>query len=69
MNKTIYNVSNMTCMGCVKVVKNTSLQAKGVSDAEVNLEDKTLVITHRDDFKPEDLEKELLDLGYGVTPK
>ncbi len=69
MNKTIYNVSNMTCMGCVKVVKNISLQAEGVSDAEVSLEDKTLVLTHRDDFKPEDLEKELLDLGYGVTPK
>jgi copper chaperone CopZ len=66
---TIYDVSNMTCMGCVKVVKFTSLQANGVSDAKVSLEEKTLTITHSDDFKAQALEQELLELGYGVTPK
>ncbi|SDG90402.1 heavy-metal-associated domain-containing protein [Nitrosomonas sp. Nm132] len=44
MQATIINIKGMTCMGCVRSIKNVLEKIPGVSSAEVSLEDAQVTI-------------------------
>ncbi|SDY08406.1 heavy-metal-associated domain-containing protein [Nitrosomonas sp. Nm58] len=44
MQTTIINIKGMTCMGCVRSIKNVLEKIPGVSSAEVSLEDAQVTI-------------------------
>ena len=46
MQTTVVNIKGMTCMGCVRSVKNVLEKIPGVSSAEVSLEDAQVKIQH-----------------------
>lgn len=46
MQTTIVKISGMTCMGCVKSVKNVLEKISGVNSADVSLEGKQVTIQY-----------------------
>lgn len=46
MQTTIINIKGMTCMGCVRSIKNVLEKIPGVSSAEVSLEDAQVTIQY-----------------------
>ncbi|MDV6343857.1 MULTISPECIES: heavy-metal-associated domain-containing protein [unclassified Nitrosomonas] len=46
MQTTIINIKGMTCMGCVRSIKNVLEKIPGVSGAEVSLEDAQVTIEY-----------------------
>lgn len=44
MQTTIINIKGMTCMGCVRSIKNVLEKIPGVNSAEVSLEDAQVTI-------------------------
>lgn len=46
MQTTIVNINGMTCMGCVKSVKNVLEEISGVNNADVSLEYKQVTIQY-----------------------
>lgn len=44
--QTIVNIKGMTCMGCVRSVKNVLEEISGVSSTDVSLEDKQATIQY-----------------------
>lgn len=46
MQTTIINIKGMTCMGCVKSIKNVLEKISGVSSAEVSLGDAQVTIQY-----------------------
>lgn len=44
MQTTVFNIKGMTCMGCVRSIKNVLEKLPGVSSAEVSLEDAQVTI-------------------------
>ena len=46
MQTTIMNINGMTCMGCVRSVKNVLEKISGVSGADVSLENEQVTIQH-----------------------
>lgn len=46
MQTTIVNINGMTCMGCVKSVKNVLEEISGVNNVDVSLEYKQVTIQY-----------------------
>ena len=46
MQTTIMNINGMTCMGCVRSVKNVLEKISGVSGADVSLENEQVTIQY-----------------------
>ncbi|MDO8436940.1 MAG: heavy metal-associated domain-containing protein [Nitrosomonadaceae bacterium] len=46
MQTTVINIKGMTCMGCVRSVKNVLERIPGVSNADVSLENAQVTIQH-----------------------
>lgn len=46
MQTTIINIKGMTCMGCVRSIKNVLEKMPGVRSAEVSLEDAQVTIEY-----------------------
>ena len=46
MQTSIINIKGMTCMGCVRSIKNVLEKISGVSSAEVSLEDAQVTIEY-----------------------
>lgn len=66
-----YNISNVRCAGCVGKIESRLKDLSGVSSAQVNLLDKTVLIEYANN-KHEDSVREALDkLGFPIeiTPK
>ncbi len=53
--KQVINVEGMKCMGCATTVKNTMSEINGVSEVEVNLEEKTATVTADKEINEKDL--------------
>lgn len=61
-----YNISNVKCAGCVGKIESRLKELSGISSAQVNLLDKTVMIEY-DNNKLEDSVREALDkLGYPI---
>jgi len=65
MKKTI-SVEGMTCKHCVMHVKNALLDIAGVTNAEVDLSNKSAVVEGAN-FSDEALRLAIEDAGYSVT--
>ncbi len=46
MQTTVINIKGMTCMGCVRSVKNVLERIPGVSNADVSLEDAQVTLQY-----------------------
>ncbi|NDJ35177.1 MAG: heavy-metal-associated domain-containing protein [Chloroflexi bacterium] len=68
-NKTItLDVTGMSCDGCVKAVRAALTGVEGVSEADVNLESHTAVVTYDDSTATvETMIAEVEDFGYGAA--
>jgi copper chaperone CopZ len=65
MKKTTLKVSDMTCQHCSQSVSSTLKRVEGVTDAEVDLRSKNVVVTYRSDEEiGEKLISALSDIGY-----
>ena len=56
----------MSCEHCVNHVKEALLELNGVSNVEVDLEDKLAIIDLAQDVDNEDIEFAIDDVGYTV---
>lgn len=62
------NIDGMTCGGCVKSISNAFNQVTGVSQANVNLEQKNAIISFDDTQTNESALKEAIeDAGFDVV--
>lgn len=65
MQTTVINIKGMTCMGCVKSVKNVLERIPGVSNADVSLENAQVTIQHDDAITGSDqLKQAIQDAGF-----
>ncbi len=65
MQTTVINIKSMTCMGCVKSVKNVLERIPGVSNADVSLENAQATIQHDDAITGSDqLKQAIQDAGF-----
>lgn len=60
------SIEGMSCGHCVNHVKEALLELKGVSSADVSLEDKSAVIEVTEDVKDEEINFAVDDAGYEV---
>lgn len=68
METTTLNVKGMTCMGCVRSVKNVLEPMSGVNDVDVSLETGTVKVQYDPSaVKIEDVKRAIEDAGYDVT--
>lgn len=61
------NVEGMSCMHCVKHVKDALLSVKGVKTADVSLENKEAIVTCSDKVSKDKLIKAVVDAGYSAN--
>lgn len=66
ITKEVY-IDGMSCMHCAAKVEKALTSISGVSDAEVNLEDKKAVIKLKKDVDNAVIRSAVEDLGYSVT--
>lgn len=66
ITKTI-NIEGMSCMHCAGRVESALKALKGVSDATVNLDEKTAVVKLKDNIENDALKNAVEDAGYTVT--
>ena len=59
-----YELTGMSCGGCVSSVKNVLLQLPGVEDAEVHLHPQSAVLTMSEANDVDDLEAQLKKAGH-----
>ncbi len=65
MQTTVINIKGMTCMGCVKSVKNVLERIPGVSNADVSLEGAQVTIQYDDEITGSDqLKQAIKDAGF-----
>ena len=65
MQTTVIDIKGMTCMGCVKSVKNVLERIPGVSNANVSLEGAQVAIQHDDAITGSDqLKQAIKDAGF-----
>ena len=65
MQTAVINIKGMTCMGCVKSVKNVLERIPGVSNADVSLENAQVTIQHDDAITGSDqLKQAIKDAGF-----
>jgi copper chaperone len=68
MEKTILNVDGMSCDHCVKTIKKAVGDLSGVSEVEVDLDKKTVTVTHDPSLSPIDrIKAEIVDVGYDIV--
>jgi copper chaperone len=65
MKKTII-INGMSCMNCVKHVKEALSELNGVNSVEVDLASKTATIEADTEIANDDIIKELDEFGYEV---
>jgi copper chaperone len=70
MEKTLLNVSGMTCGNCVKKVETALNGLEGVEKAKVDLENASAKVKY-DETKqsPESLSRAVTEAGYKSEPK
>ena len=66
ITKEVY-IDGMSCMHCAAKVEKALSSIPGVSDAEVNLEDKKAVVKLKKDVDNAVIRSAVEDLGYSVT--
>lgn len=64
-NTKIYNVEGMHCSHCKNAVEQAVLKIKGITEAEANLAQKTLVVKGKIDDKK--IEKAVVDAGFSLS--
>lgn len=68
MEKITLTVKGMTCMGCVRSVKNVLEPMPGVSGVEITLDNGLVAITYDSALsKPEQFQAAINDAGYEVV--
>jgi copper chaperone len=68
MRTTVINIKGMTCMGCVKSIKNVLEMVSGVGDANVSLEDAQVKVQHDDAISSIALLEQIIrDAGFEVV--
>lgn len=66
--KATLHITGMTCASCAARIEKGLKKLDGVKEANVNLAlEKATVIFEEDRLKPEEIEKKIGDLGYGVV--
>ncbi|MFI8575932.1 heavy-metal-associated domain-containing protein [Rossellomorea aquimaris] len=69
MEKTLLNVSGMTCGNCVKKVEAVLNELDGVEKAKVDLENGAAKVKYDESKQsPESLSKAVSDAGYKTEP-
>lgn len=61
------NINGMSCMHCVKRVQNALKEIDGVTEAAVDLEGKSAVVTSEKEVSDQVLKDTVEDAGYDVT--
>ena len=59
-----YELTGMSCGGCVKNVKNALLQFPGIKDAEVYLHTQSVVLTMNEAITVDELQAQLNKAGH-----
>jgi copper chaperone len=68
METTVIDVKGMTCMGCVRSVKNVLEPIHGVGSVEVSLEAGKVTVSYDlDHVKLDTLKAAIQDAGYDVV--
>ncbi len=68
MRTTVINIKGMTCMGCVKSIKNVLKILPGVGDADISLENAQARVQHDDAIiSIALLEQTIRDAGFEVV--
>ena len=62
--KKSYELTGMSCGGCVKSVKNALLQLSGVEEAEIQLNPPTAILTMSKPLDVDELQAQLKKAGY-----
>jgi len=65
MNTTI-KVEGMSCSHCEQSVKTTASAISGVTDVQVNLDEKTVTVTHDETVSFHVIKNEIEDQGYDI---
>ncbi len=59
-----YELTGMSCGGCVSGVKKVLLQLPGIEDAEVHLHPQTAVLTMSEEIGVDELQTQLKKAGH-----
>lgn len=63
---TSLKVEGMTCQHCCTTVKKAVEKTKGVSSAEVNLKNKTIIVTHDESTDIDEIKNAIEDQGFDI---
>lgn len=64
MKTTTYSVPSIHCMHCEHAIKMELHEIKGVSNVEVDIQKKTVTITHEDSVLEDEIINALRDINY-----
>jgi len=64
--KTVVTVEGMTCSHCEESVKAAVSAIPGVTDVQVNLQEKTVTVTHDETVSFDAIKNEIEEQGYDV---
>ncbi len=64
--QTKLNVEGMSCSHCENAVKNAVLEIDGVSNVEVDLEGKSVTVTHEESVSVGSIKDAISEEGYEV---
>ena len=67
MKEFVFEVSDMSCGGCVNAVKSALTRVEGVQEAEVSLEDKTARVVSEDAVSAGQLVAAVEAAGYSAS--
>ncbi|MDD3266381.1 MAG: heavy metal translocating P-type ATPase [Burkholderiales bacterium] len=67
MNRQVFNLSNAKCAGCVSKIQTKLNSMDGISDAKVNLLEKTLTVVFKDKALNEEVISAVEALGFGAS--
>lgn len=65
--KTVLSIEGMSCMHCVRHVKEALEEIQGVMSVEVSLEEKNAVVEYDEKVSLESMKAAVVEAGYEVS--